>query len=71
MCFKRKKKEIINSRFKMGELVNFRYKDELTFGFIYKIKEDKDGSILYDIQIGGQCPAILYDIPEKGIWTRK
>ena len=72
MClFKKKKKKIINSKFKEDDFVSFFYKGELNFGFIYNIKEDENGKILYDVQIGGECPAILKDIKEIDLKMQK
>ncbi len=62
--FKKKPKKVINSKFQVGNLVRFRYRNELTFGYVYEIKEDKDGNIIYDIQVGGQCPWFVYNLKE-------
>ena len=65
MClFKRKPKKVIESKFHDGEYVRFRYRGELTTGWIYNIYEN-EGGVIYDIQIGGQCPAILYGFKEE------
>ena len=73
MCFFRKKKPKIevNSKFKEGEPVVFRYRGDLTYGWIYAIHVEKDGSVIYDIQVGGQCPAILYNIKEIELKKRE
>ena len=74
MCFFKKKKNkpqrVINSKFKVGDAVRFRHKDELTFGWIYEIRMNAQGHVIYDVQVGGQCPAILTDIPEEIIKPR-
>ena len=64
--FKKKKKEepITGNKFAIGDFVYFRRRDELTFGWIYAIKKDASGNIIYDVQVGGQCPAVLHDLPE-------
>lgn len=68
MCFRRRKpKKIINSKYQIGDVVVFRKRGELMFGWIYLIYEAKDESILYDIQIGGQCTAIIYGFKEADI----
>lgn len=66
--FFRKKKEVYpeNAKYKLKDYVNFRYRDELYFGYIYGAKE-VEGKILYTIQIGGQCPALIYDYKEENI----
>lgn len=68
MCFfkKKTKKVEINSKYKLQDFVQFRYRDTIALGNIVDIKE-KDGVVYYDIQIGGECPAILTDIEEKTI----
>lgn len=68
MCFfKKKKKEEINSLYKIGEQVKFRYRGELAFGWIYAVKKAEDGRTIYDVQLGGQCPAVLKDIEEDSL----
>lgn len=52
MFFKRKKEVIIDSKFKKGDFVNFRYKDDLRFGIVYDIKKVND-EIIYSVQMGG------------------
>lgn len=72
MClFKRRKKVIrekINSKYSIGEYVHFRYRDELYFGYIFTAYKAIDGIIKYDIQVGGQCPAIIKGVDEKTIF---
>ena len=78
MCFFRKKqKKLIEqyrsnkataeegSKFKIGEFVHFRYRDELYFGYVNWIYTGNDGTKIYDIQVGGQCPAIIKGIREE------
>ena len=69
MCFFRKKKikfpEI--AKYKIGDYVNFRYLNELYFGYIYDAKLDEDGKVLYTIQIGGQCPQFIENYKEEKI----
>ncbi len=64
-----KKKKIINSKFKVNDLVFFHYNNDLKLGNIVKIYEN-DNIILYDIQIGGECPSIIKGILENKI-TKK
>ena len=79
MCFKRKKNLIkkysaekssieINTAYKMGQFVHFRYRDELYFGYVNWIYRGTNNEILYDIQVGGQCPAIIKGIREDAIF---
>lgn len=55
------------AKYKKGDFVNFRRRGELCFGYIYEASEGKDGGITYTIQIGGQCPAFIYDWKEEDI----
>ena len=63
----KKNKYPINAKYKKGDFVNFRYRGELYFGYIYDAKEVMYGKITYTIQIGGQCPALIYDYKEEDI----
>ena len=78
MCFfKRKQRKLIekysskkteletNSTYKIGQFVHFRYRDELYFGYVNWIYTGNDGTKIYDIQVGGQCPAIIKGIREE------
>lgn len=55
------------AKYKKGDFVNFRYRGELSFGYIYEANIDVDGKITYTIQLGGQCPAFLYNWKEEDI----
>ena len=70
MCFKKKKKEpiIINSKYHIGENVRFRNRfGDFVYGVVSNIKQNKDGKILYDVQVGGECPYVKTDIPEEEV----
>ena len=69
MCFKRKTKETpqINSKFKLGDYVDFYYKDDVYFGHISNIYLDSNNVVNYDIDIAGQCPATLTEILESKV----
>ena len=72
MCFWKKKKEVhIDSKFHLGELVLFKYRSDLMNGYIYKIYLSPTGEVMYDIQIGGECPAVINNIPEVGVVKKK
>ena len=62
-----KKKYPSGAKYLKMDFVNFNYRGELRFGWIYNAEMGKDGSITYTMQIGGQCPALLFDIPEADI----
>ncbi len=69
MCFFRKKKSKFPeiAKYKKGDFVNFRYKNQLYFGFIYGARVDIDNNVIYTLQIGGECPALVNDIKEESI----
>ncbi len=71
--FKKRKKEkiIINSKYQIGDHVHFRYKDEVRPGHIYDIRLNKADEVVYDIQIGGECPVVIENIPENKIFVIK
>ena len=74
MCFfKKKKKESlpeIESKYQLGEMIRFRHKGEISTGYIYQVYQKDDG-VYYDIQIGGECPAIINGVKEETIIPRK
>ena len=71
MClFKRKKKVVLETKFKVGDPILFRLHKELTFGWIYRIYPNENGT-LYDVQVGGQCPAVIEKVPENELTIRK
>jgi hypothetical protein len=65
--FKKKSKYPENAKYKLGDFVNFRRRGDLCFGYIYEAFESDDGKITYTIQIGGQCPALIYNWKEEDI----
>ena len=68
MFFKRKEKYPLGVKYNKGDYVNFRYRDELYFGYIFMAYIDKkSGSVTYTIQIAGQCPYFIYDYKEEDI----
>ena len=75
MCFRFNKKKAIkvtNNKYFLGEQVNFKYRGEIRPGFIYSMKQDELGKVIYQIQIGGECPAIINDVQEEDIvYVRK
>ena len=66
MFLKKKKKYPEMAKYKMDDFVNFRYRGELYFGYIYDASV-VDGKVEYTIQIGGQCPALIYKYKEEDI----
>lgn len=67
MFFKKENKYPETAKYKKGDFVNFRYRDELYFGYIFMAYISKDNKITYTIQIGGQCPSFIYDYKEEDI----
>ena len=71
MCiFKKKKNKVvldINSKYKLGDYVDFYHKDDVYFGHVSKIYLDSDNIVNYDIDIAGQCPATLSEISESKV----
>ena len=71
MCiFKKKKNKVvldINSKYKLGDYVDFYHKDDVYFGHISKIYLDGESNVIYDIDIAGQCPATLSEISESKV----
>ncbi|MBE6698928.1 MAG: hypothetical protein E7584_01610 [Ruminococcaceae bacterium] len=62
-----KKKYPATAKYKEKDFVNFYHRGEMRFGWIYDATVDKSGAVSYTIQIGGQCPALIYDVPEGDI----
>ena len=72
MCwFKKKKKQepIVHGRFIKGQNVKFHYRDDVCPGIIYDVKLDSEGLVVYDVQIGGECPAVIKDVKEDSIFA--
>ena len=67
MCFfkKKKSKVVIETNFKVGDYVRFKYRGERYFGWVYQIYPVSGQETVYDIQIGGQCPAVLKGFKES------
>lgn len=71
MCFFRKKPkqpvERIISKYSYGDQVRFRYKGEICPGIVYGVAKNAKNEIIYTIQIGGECPAIIGDVKEENV----
>ena len=66
-----KKKEKIESKYKIGEFVSFhgttfQDKPELKFGVISNVRKTEDG-IVYDIKVGGEATWLAKDVKEEKI----
>ena len=69
--FKKKEKYPEQAKYKKGDFVNFRRRGDLSFGYIYEAFLDEEGKVYYTIQIGGQCPALIYNWKEEDIMGLK
>ena len=68
MCIFKKKVTIeINSKYKLGDYVDFYHKGDVYFGHISNIYLDSSNQVIYDIDIAGQCPATLTEIKEEKV----
>lgn len=66
--FKKKKKDpepVVESRFQVGDRVYFKHRGDRTIGHIWRIYAGENGEVLIDVQVGGQCPYILYGMKEE------
>ena len=72
MCwFKKKKKELVTgNKYHIHQQVSFKYRGEITPGNIFAVKYDENKNILYDVEIGGECPAVINNIKEEDIYER-
>lgn len=67
-----KKKEsepepVTGAKFLPGEDVYFKHRGDRTYGRIYRVYTGENGEILYDVQVGGQCPYFLYGMKEEAL----
>ena len=65
--FKKKNKYLEIAKYKKGDYINFRYRDELYFGYIHEAFVYDENKIKYTIQIAGQCPTFIHDYKEEDI----
>ena len=49
----------------------FKYRNDIMNGYIYKIYLSSSGEVMYDIQIGGECPAVINNIPEMEVVKKR
>lgn len=65
--FKKKEKEpeaAPEAKFAIGDRVYFKHRGDRTIGHIYRAYKGEDGGVVYDVQVGGQCPYFLYAMKE-------
>ena len=55
------------AKYKKKDQINFRYRGELMFGYIYDAKLDENNNVEYTIQIAGQCPSFIHNYKEDDI----
>ena len=68
--FKKKTKEpepVTGSKFLPGDDVYFKHRGDRTYGRICRVYSGECGEILYDVQVGGQCPYFLYGKKEEDL----
>lgn len=65
--FGKKQKAVVTGKYQEGDLVYYVRRGERTVGYIYNIYADADGTVLYDVQVGGQCPYIWHGLKEDEI----
>ena len=73
MCWfkrKEKKQKQFPHSYNAGQRVNFKYRDDVVTGYIEKASLNKEGHVIYDIQIGGECPATIHNVHEEDIFYR-
>jgi len=63
--FKKKKQEELISKYKMREQVTFRHRGDMAIGFVSSVYRGEDAGLLYDVQIGGECPTVIHGIKEE------
>ena len=63
-----KKKYPATTKYRLRDCVRFYHRGDMRFAWIYDAKVDKaTGTVSYTLQVGGQCPALIYDVPETDI----
>ena len=64
---KKKEKEypVDNSLFAAGHRVYFVHRGDRTYGKVSRVYKKEDDIVLYDIQVGGQCPYFRYGMKEE------
>lgn len=65
--FKRKAKFPEIAKYKKGDYVNFRYRDDLFFGYIFEASLTNESKVVYTIQLAGQCPSFIKNYKEEDI----
>lgn len=73
MFFRKKKKNIppVEGKYRLGEYVHFRHREELYFGYVFFVYKNAEGETLYDVQVGGQCPAVIKGLKEDQLFIVK
>ena len=68
MIFFKKKKVIINinSKFKLGQEVRFKYYNDSYIGLIRSVRLKND-KVVYDIIVGGECPFEALGVEEVDV----
>ena len=69
--FRKKQKIVVDGKFQEGQLVYFLHREERIVGYVYNVYAGEDGGVLYDVQVGGQCPYIRYGLKEEDVHLQK
>ena len=75
MCFFKKKKN--NKRqpdeylYEIGSIIRFKYRGDVTNAYVYDVYLNDEDQIVYDLQIGGECPVVIKGILETSIIKNK
>lgn len=63
-----KKKYPAAAKYHLKDRVNFYHRGEMRFAWVYDATVDKaSGAVVYTLQVGGQCPALIYNVAETDI----
>ena len=56
-----------SAKYQFRDFVRFRHRGELHFGFIHEARVDEGGKVIYTLQMGGECPTLIYNYAEDDI----
>ena len=71
MCLFKRKQPTRATKYNKNDPVSFFYNGDEYIGWIYKVYPKDNLPSIYDVQIGGQCPALIKGVAEKDIVLRK
>lgn len=63
-----KKKYPAAAKYGLRDCVRFYHRGDMRVAWVYGAAVDKkSAAVTYTLQVGGQCPALIYDVPEGDI----